>query len=169
MAWNEDLVIMLRAEIGDLDATTYSDSRLRQVLVYAAYSVYQSAHFTTVYTVSVSELSISPDPVTTNDYDFSILTVYKAACIISKGEARDKGSGSVLIKDGPSTFDNRGAGTNLMGLMKTVCQTYTDLLYQFQLLGDAQGGPGLAVLSPYSPGSFLTSWSRGEGRSGNYY
>ena len=173
MAWNEDLVIMLRAEIGDLDSSTYSDSRLRQVLVYSAYSVYQSAKFPVSYVIDVPDMTISPDPVTTNDYDFSILTVYKAACTILKGEARDKGGKSVSIKDGPSLLDTRNAGTNLLSLMKTACETYAELLYNYQISGSAQDGlsvgPGQAILSPYSPGSFLSSWNRSDGRSGSYY
>jgi len=169
MNWVEDLVIMLRAEIGDLDATSYSDSRLRQVLVYAAYNVRQSARFPNSYTVDVTSLTISPDPVTNNDYDFSILTVYKAACIILTGEAKEKGGKGVMIKDGPSTFDNRDSGKNLMSLMKTACDMYNTLLYNYQLVGGENSdmsSVGQAILSPYSPGSFLMNWTRNEPRSG---
>lgn len=171
--WDIDLVIMLRTEIGDFDSITYSDSRLQQVLVYAAYSVYQSAKFATTYTISVSDVTISPDPFITNDYDFSVLMVYKAACTILTGEAKTVGSKAVSIKDGPSFFDNRNAGSNLLALQKTACQTYADLLYNYQLSGSAQDGqsigPGQAILGPYSPGSFLSNWGRNEGRSGHYY
>jgi hypothetical protein len=171
MSWTEDLVIMLRTEVGDLDATAYSDSRLRQVLVYAAYSVYQSARFLNTYTINISELTISPDPITSNDYDFSVLTVYKAACIIMTGEAKDVGGKSVSIKDGPSSFDNRTSGSNMLSLMKTMCATYGDLLLAYQLAGSAQDGlstgNGQAILSPYSPGSFLKNWTYGAPRSGS--
>lgn len=162
MVWNEDLVIMLRAEIGDLSSTSYTDDRLIQVLVYAAYTVYQSATFVNPYVINIANLSITPDPIAINDYDFSVLTVYKAACIVLTGEAKEKGSKAISIKDGPSFFDNRNAGSNLMVLAKTACETYNNLLSNYQLAGSSQNGlsigPGQAILSPYSPGSFLKSW-----------
>lgn len=167
--WDEDLVLMLRAEIGDIDESTYSDNRLKQVLVYAAYSVYRSARFPNTYSISVANVTIIPDPVALNDYDFSILTVYRAACIILTGEAKEKGGKSVSIKDGPSFFDNRNAGTNTMNLMKIVCENYNTLLYNYQMVGSDHSdlaGLGQAILSPYSPGSFLMSWNRNEHRGG---
>jgi hypothetical protein len=167
--WDEDLVLMLRAEIGDIDESTYSDNRLKQVIVYAAYSVYRSARFTNQYSISVANVTISPDPADLNDYDFCILTVYRAACIILTGEAKEKGGKSVSIKDGPSFFDNRNAGTNTMNLMKTICDNYNNLLYNYQMVGSDHSdlaGLGQAILSPYSPGSFLMNWTRNEPRAG---
>lgn len=169
--WEEELTTMLRTEIGDLDSSVYSDSRLRQVLVYAAYSVYQSARFVNNYCINVSNITICPDPVSTNDFDFSILTVYKAACIIMTGEAKEKGGKSVSIKDGPSFFDNRNSGTNTMNLMKIMCENYNTLLYNYQMVGSDHSdlaGLGQAILSPYSPGSFLAGWNRNDHRSGGY-
>ena len=167
--WDEDLVLMLRAEIGDIDETTYSDNRLKQVIVYAAYSVYRSARFPNEYSISVANVTITPDPADLDDYDFCILTVYKSACIILTGEAKEKGGKSVSIKDGPSFFDNRNSGTNTMNLMKTICENYNTLLYNYQMVGSDHSdlaGLGQAILSPYSPGSFLMNWNRNEHRGG---
>ncbi len=170
--WDEDLVIMLRAEIGDLDESSYSDSRLRQILVYSAYSVYQRASFKNKYQISVNDITISPDPIATNDYDFSVLMVYKAACTVMTGEAKTKGGSSISIKDGPSYFDNRNAGTNMIELMKTTCETYNNMLTTYQLCGSSQeegvSGLGEAVLGPYSPGSFLLNWTKNGHRSGDH-
>jgi len=85
------------------------------------------------------------------------------------GEAKNKGGASVAIKDGPSFFDNRNAGANMIKLMQTACKTYNDLLYTYQLMGSENsenGGLGQAILSPYSPGSFLMNWTRNEPRAG---
>jgi hypothetical protein len=169
MSWDVDLVNMLRAEIGDFEEDSYSDSRLRQILTYAAYSVNQRAKFTNAYAVNTSDISISPDPVETNDYDFSLLTVLRACCIILTGESRVKGGGAVVIKDGPSSLDNTEGGKNTLQLMKEMCQNYEQLLTTYQLCGSnnssGYSGVGEAVLGPYSPGSFLMNWTRNEPRN----
>jgi hypothetical protein len=86
------------------------------------------------------------------------------------GEAKEKGGKAVSIKDGPSFFDNRNAGTNIMNLMKTMCETYNNLLLNYQIAGSSQDGlstgTGQAILSPYSPGSFLKNWTYGTHRGG---
>ena len=163
MSWESDLVIMLRTEIGDLDSTTYSDSRLKEVIVYAAYNVYQSASFASTYTIDISDKTISPDPYDIGDFDFCVLSVYKAACTILTGEVKTNASKAVVIKDGPSFVDFRGPTTALSDLMKAACQTYKDLLFNYQLTGPSNGettAVGQAVLTPYAPGSFLMNWTR---------
>ena len=82
MAWQLDLVLMLRSLIGDLDETKYTDERLKQVLVIGAYNVKNDADFSTDYTIDVGTKSISPDPVDTSDTDFTVLTLYKSSCIL---------------------------------------------------------------------------------------
>ena len=70
MPWNIDLVLMLRSIIGDLDSTSFTDERLKQILVVGAYNVLNDAIFSTEYTVNVAAVSISPDPISENDIDF---------------------------------------------------------------------------------------------------
>ena len=82
MSWKVDLVVMLRSLVGDLDSEKFTDERLRQVLTVGAYNVLNDADFSTDYVVSISSLSISPDPISEKDTDFSVLLVYKAACIL---------------------------------------------------------------------------------------
>lgn len=168
MSWDVDLVMMLRTEIGDFDSIAYTDNRLREVLAYAAYSVNQRATFKNIYTIDVDTLSVSPDPYDGKDYDFCVLTVYKAACTILTGEMRLAAKYGVKIKDGPSSFDNTAGLGNSKDLMKSMCDTYEYLLLTYQVSGgsDGGGGPGQAILSPYSPGGFLTTWNRLD-RRGN--
>lgn len=169
MTWDTELVDMLRSEIGDFEEDSYTDSRLRKVLTHAAYSVNQRAKFSNTYVVNTDTISITPDPIELNDYDFSILTIMRAVCIILTGEARTKGGNAVSIKDGPSSFDNKDAGKNTIELMKNACKAYETLLTTYQLCGSNNGegssGVGQAVLGPYSPGSFLMNWTRNEPRS----
>ena len=102
MPWKMDMVLMLRSIIGDLDSTKYTDERLKQVLVVGAYNVQNDAEFPNTYTVNVGQVSISPDPVDTSDTDFTVLTIYKSACILLGSEVKTESANAISIKDGPS-------------------------------------------------------------------
>ena len=119
MSWKVDLVVMLRSLVGDLDSEKFTDERLRQVLTVGAYNVLNDADFSNDYVVSISSLSISPDPVSEKDTDFSVLLVYKAACILLGSEVKTEAANSIAIKDGPSSIDLRGVTQNLNILSKT--------------------------------------------------
>lgn len=152
MSWKIDLVIMLRSLIGDLDHAKFTDERLKQLLAIAAFNVYNDADFAVEYTVNVASVSISPDPVDGKDSDFSILTVYKAACILLGSEVKTQAANSIMIKDGPSAIDLRGVTQNLNVVYKDFCAKYDEILqaylYNNTLVGQA-------VLGPYSPGSMI--------------
>ena len=152
MAWTSDLVIVFRSIIGDLDSSKFTDSRLQQILAVAAYSVNNDADFSTTYTVDVSNSTISPDPYTTNDVDFSTLIVYKAACILLGSEVKTEAANAISIKDGPSAIDLRGVTQSLSVLYGDLCKKYDDLLSAYQYNNTLVGQ---AVLGPYSPGSMV--------------
>ena len=109
MPWQMDMILMLRSVIGDLDETKYTDERLKQVLMVGAYNVQNDADFPNDYTVNVGQVSLTPDPVDTNDSDFTILTVYKSACILIGSEVKTESANAISIKDGPSAIDPRGS------------------------------------------------------------
>ena len=75
MPWKIDLVLMFRSLIGDLDNAKFTDERLKQILTVGAYNVVNDADFSNTYTVDVASVSISPDPISENDTDFTPLTV----------------------------------------------------------------------------------------------
>ena len=66
MAWETDLVTILRNVIFDVDSTnyTYSDERLKEMLVVSAQLVNSEIKLDNDYTISISTTGISPDPVT---------------------------------------------------------------------------------------------------------
>ena len=170
MAWTTDLVLMLRTLIGDLDSTKYADSRLQQVLVIGAYTVNNDARFGTdgdTYTIDVSAKTISPDPVTEDDTDFTVLTLYKSACILVGSEVKTESSNAISIKDGPSAIDLRGVSSSLHMISKDFCGKYEELLTKYNYeKGSGSGSPGgVAVLGPYSP----ASWGVGTNRYDDYY
>lgn len=152
MPWKIDLILMLRSIIGDLDSVKFTDERLKQILVVAAFNVLNDADFSNTYTVDVGAVSISPDPIELNDQDFSILTVYKSACILLGSEVKTESANAISIKDGPSAIDLRGVTQSLSVLYGDICKRYDDLLNSYQYNNTLVGQ---AILGPYSPGSMV--------------
>ena len=167
MPWQMDMILMLRSVIGDLDESKYTNERLKQVLMVGAYGVQNDASFPNTYTVNVGLVSITPDPVDTGDSDFTVLTVYKSACIQVGSEVKTESANAISIKDGPSAIDLRGVSGSLISLYKDLCQKYQDMLDKYRYeSGNGDGSPvGTAILSPYSPGS----WSAGSNNDGFGY
>ena len=165
MPWKTDLVLMLRSMIGDLDRAKFTDERLKQILVVGAYNVLNDADFSTSYTVDVAKVSISPDPISESDTDFSTLTVYKSACILLGSEVKTESANAISIKDGPSAIDLRGVTANLANLYNDLCAKYEALLNSYQYNNTLVGQ---AVLGPYSPGSMVINSNQSDYR-GNVF
>ena len=166
-----DMVLMLRSLIGDLDSSKYTDERLKQVLAVGAFNVVNDADFANDYTVSISSVSISPDPIAEEDTDFSVLAVYKSACILVGSEAKTESSNAISIKDGPSAIDLRGVSKSLSEIYKDFCSKYEHLLNTYEYAsGGGDGTPaGAAILSPYSPTSFNLNSHETDHRGHNFY
>lgn len=166
--WETELVMIVRALIADLDSQRYTDSRLKQLIVIAAYEVYSVAEFNT-YVFSITNSTISPDPIGGGDAAFSVLLAYKAACIILSNEL--KLTSNISMKDGPSSIDTKGAGVNIANIQKQICTKYEELLADYQLGGSElfqNGGPGQAILGPYSPGADLFNWNTSPHRDNGW-
>jgi|TARA_R110000744_G_scaffold192734_2_gene311865 hypothetical protein len=163
--WTTDLVLMLRTLIGDLDSAKYADTRLQQVLVIGAYNVNNDAPFNNNYVIDVNALTIAPDPITKDDSDFNVLTIYKSACILLGSEVKTESSNSISIKDGPSAIDLRGVSASLHVMYKDFCEKYDELLRKYNYeKGSGDGTPaGVAVLGPYSPASWGVGYNDRRG------
>ena len=169
--WKTDIVIMLRSLIGDLDREKFTDERLRQVITVGAYNVLNDADFANDYTVDIGSVSISPDPVVKKDTDFTVLTLYKSACILIGSEVKTESANAISIKDGPSSIDLRGVSASLNALYKDLCAKYEDMISTYQYAsGGGDGGPaGAAVLSPYSPASIGLNANTYDDRGYHFY
>lgn len=152
--WMTEMVIMLRLIINDMgDTQTYSDTRLAQLLCLAAKYVQEQGGFAATYTIGVSELTMSPDPVVIGDDDFIGLTVLKAACFIDQSTVRTKAAAAGLRATlGSLSLDT---SNNLDGFLKMLdkgpCAMYEELAKSF-----AYGQHGLfrAILSPFVHNQF---------------
>jgi hypothetical protein len=150
--WEIELVEMLRIFINDLsDTPTYSNDRLRRVLVTAAHIVAKDGmNFSYDFAVDISKQSISPDPVAdaTKDSNFINLVAAKAACMITSGEMRDAIKQGVSVRDGSFSVDLKGKASGYLEMAKTDwCALYTQMKEQYQmgLVGDI----GAAITGPF--------------------
>lgn len=169
--WKTDIVIMLRSLIGDLDRTKFTDERLRQIIAVGAYNVVNDADFINAYVVDIGAVSITPDPVTKKDTDFTVLTLYKSACILLGSEVKTESANAISIKDGPSAIDLRGVSASLNTLYNDLCKKYDDMLQMYlYTAGSGDGTPaGAAVLSPYSPASIGLNANTYDDRGYHFY
>ena len=71
MAWQNEMSIIVRHLINDLDSSSYTftDSRVEESILVAAQLVLIEIDFDKSYTIDVDASSISPDPTTSGDKD----------------------------------------------------------------------------------------------------
>jgi len=67
MAWQNELTIIVRHIIGDLDSDNYSfsDGRIEESILVAAQLIHNEMEFLVEYNIEVDNGSLTPDPTTT--------------------------------------------------------------------------------------------------------
>lgn len=154
MAWQDDMIIMLRVLVSDLSSTpTYSDGRLEQVLVVAGQYVNQELDFDNTYTVTISPPAFSPDPVGIGDDAFVNFTVLKAACLTDQSTFRTRAfAAGVKARCGPAVLDTMRHLDGFTTLLKMgPCAAYETLKNNW-VFGNAE--LVRAVLSPFCGNGF---------------
>lgn len=151
MGWYNEMVLILRHLINDLDSSseTYDDDRLEETLIVAAQLIMTQIDFDQTYTIDVDLHSISPDPTLagSKDDDFINLTCIKAATIIIGGEAKVLAKQSFTVKDGPSSISVKGAYDATRDLLDKMNE---DLALAIQQYKAGNSVVGKAILSPYT-------------------
>jgi hypothetical protein len=149
MSWQDETIPMLRVLINDLSASpTYSDDRLEQTLIVAAKLVYQDIDISYTYTISIENVSISPDPTTNSDDAFLNFIVLKAACIADQSTFRTKAAlEGIRAALGPASLSVGGHLPGFKTLLELgPCATYTEMKEQFEF-GNVNIVKG--ILSPF--------------------
>lgn len=156
MAWDDDFPVILRGLMLDYATPpTYADDRYNQLAVIAALGLLNEVGFARPYVISVSDVTISPDPTKLSPPDnaFVNLVCLKAALILVQAELRDMTRQGIEIQDGSSRLKlSRDAGS--LRLMK---QAYEEQ-YNLALYAYKTGAGGEAVVTPYS---YLADWPTG--------
>jgi len=177
MAWDTEMIEILRVLVNDMgDTPSYSNERLRRVLVVAALQVSGELSFSHDFKVKIEQPSIIPDPTDeeggSRDESFINLCCLKAACIIDRGAAILAAKQAIAIKDGSSAIDLRG---NLQGKLKLLekgwCAVYEDAKIEY-LTSHSGGIAGAAVMTPfrlYARGGYTHSNLFGTERSRDIY
>mgnify|MGYP006412278733 CR=1 FL=1 len=169
MAWQNEMVRIVRHLINDLDSSnyTFTDDRLEESILVAAQLLLKEVDFDNTYTVDTDSLNMSPDPTTlaTKDDAFINLTCLKATCIILGSEVRTNALNAIVVKDGPSSIDMRGISAGFHVLYKDMCAKYEHYIMQWKA-GNSIAGQ--AILSPYSPASDNIGRTSSTNRSMNF-
>lgn len=158
MAWDTELVERLRYVINDLDSTAYTwtNTQLQKYLAVSASDVFNDLQqYSTVigsgYSVSLSASGvnmITPDPLDSGAPALSNLIVFKAACLIARGDLKKAGiTAGWKVVDDRSTIDGSKAIEGYKEAVTNYCGAYTDTLNEFRR-GNQYAGS--AILSPYA-------------------
>lgn len=150
MTWQDEAIPTLRILINDLSSTPdYSDERLEQTLVVAAKLIQQECVFANTYSVSIENVSISPDPQDEGDEAFMNMLILKAACVVDHSTFRTKAAlEGVKAAMGPANLQVIGHLAGFRTILEVgTCATYSDLKDQL-LWGNIDVVK--AVMSPFS-------------------
>ena len=123
-----EILIILRALIQDIDGSIYTDDSLNRLIITSAIVVQQDAYFEQAYTIDISSLSITPDPT---DNSFILFCAYKAAILLIQSEIRKYSTQSFKIVDGPSTVDLTNSTKDLKILLDSLLEQYDRLIKDY--------------------------------------
>lgn len=147
--WQDEMTTMLRYLINDVGSESYTDTRLQKSILVGAKYVNNDL-FNNQYSISLAGSgTITPDPSVNNDISFVNLSVLKAACLISTGEAKLAAGQGIAIKDGSSSLDLKGVASSKKVIMDSYCKAYEDAKFEYETgVGSNSNPAGEAVFGP---------------------
>ena len=147
MSWQNEMTIIVRHLINDLDSSSYTftDSRIEESILVSSQLVLHEVDFESSYTVDVDSLTLTPDPTANTGSDgkddgFISLVSLKTGCLLLGSEMKTNALSAISLKK------------------------YEDTKTQYKLNGIV----GKAVLGPYSPGSDSIARQRLDNRWGYF-
>jgi hypothetical protein len=138
---------MVRVLVSDIDTPQkYTDAYIQQVLVTAGIITDADFAFDYTYVYSISDLTITPDPVINNDFEFMSLVPLKAACLLTTGEFKQALGQGIKVRDGDSAIDTSVSFRGYSDILELgACKSYENLKWTLS----ASSGVGKAVLGPH--------------------
>jgi hypothetical protein len=167
MAWQDQITVIVRTLVNDLDSPyEFSDQRLQQVIAVAAKFVQFDVNLDYPYTIDVVNSSIIPDPIDNKDDIFISLAALKAACIIDQGSLRTQAAmEGIKTSLGSANLSISGSLEGFKAIIdKGACALYDELTSHW----DVKNATAIqAVLSPFVGNKFDPRYLiRGGHRSG---
>lgn len=149
---------MLRTMLSDAGCgeTTYSNTRLEQLLITAAYFLPVDINFNSDYIVDVEQQTISPDPIGQEDGpEFINFMVLRAACMADEGNFRNSALlQGVKARCGPAVLETNSYGQYLKELLTSgPCKSYEDLKNEYNFSYEGRRIIR-AVMSPFVSNDF---------------
>mgnify|MGYP001171792944 FL=1 len=166
MAWQNEMALIVRHLVNDLDSSSYTftDSRIEESVLVSAQLAALEVDFENTYAIEVDSLSLSPDPTDSGNKDDSFINIVclKTAQMLLGSELKTHSLNAISLRDGPSALDLRGIVTGLKILFDDTNKKYDEAKMQYKL----NGVVGQAILGPYSPGSDAVARTHLSQRSG---
>jgi hypothetical protein len=154
MSWQSTIPLIVRTLINDWDdPQQYSDERLAQLILVAAKYVPFDVSIDTNYSVNMLSLTMTPDPVDTNDEAFISLVALKAACLVDQSTMRTKAAAEgVRASLGSASLSVSGGLDGIKTIIQVgPCASYKDLVDHWNI---AQASYIRAILSPFVGNNF---------------
>lgn len=153
MAWDTDMVLMVRVLTNDMSAPQRNtDTYIQQVLVTAGILVDNELEFAVDYTYDITGPTISPDPISGQDIIFQSLVSLKAACLLVQGDFQLAVKQGIKVRDGDSMVDTSVGFRGYKDIIELgPCAAYERVKWDIQS-GKASGQTaefiGAAVMTP---------------------
>ena len=140
------LILQLRTLVGDLDCDdyTYSDARLKQLVLISACRVLPQLSSET-YVIDFLTATITPEP----DKELISLIALNAACLMTKSESKNAAGCSVKVIDGPSTIDLGATYKAVKEMSEDFCGQYEQEKMRYLL----KNSEGYSSITPYGTGN----------------
>lgn len=167
MAWQDEMVLMVRYLINDVDSPyTNTDAKLEKLITVAAQQTLNDIEFKQTYTVDISTPDITPDP-TDGDKDnaFINLVSLKAACLYDNWSFRSKlGVAGISVRSGADSVSTNGQLSGYQWILQNgPCKAFEQAKWEFEA-GNLT--PGRAILGPFAGWNIDTDGpSENRGRS----
>lgn len=141
----DEILIILRALIQDIDGSTYTNDQLNRLILTSSIIIQKEVYFETTYVPDLVNLTLTPDPT---DNAFILLCAYKSAIFLVQSEMRKYASHSFKIVDGPSSVDMSSVVSNYKTLLDSLIDQYNKMIKDYTLTQNEGAQFGYAVITP---------------------
>lgn len=158
MSWQNDSETMLRIILNDAGCgeREFSDERLQDLLITAAYLLPIELNFSTSYSVDIDARTVSPSPDDSTDgKDFIAFMVLKAACLADQGKFRTAAlAQGVTARCGPAMIQTTNYGQYLATLLdRGPCASFAELTNEYNF--SYEGSRIIrAVMTPFAANDY---------------